>query len=151
MKFFNSSGILGYRPNDSTFDNKEVTIARLRNWNLEDISRIDVTDAVKQAKVIGFDRIQMVQDDDKRWAMYIKPEGRDSFAIYPDKADLNRFFTTLKQAQDNVDSLRLELAQKYYALSETKPDLKVDLFSSHDKGRSQRRTRWAGRHTGTCR
>lgn len=133
VKFFNSSGILGYRPNDSTFDNKEVTIARLRNWNLEDISRIDVTDAVKQAKVIGFDRIQMVQDDDKRWAMYIKPEGRDSFAIYPDKADLNRFFTTLKQAQDNVDSLRLELAQKYYVLSETKPDLKVDLFSSHEE------------------
>jgi hypothetical protein len=62
--------------------------------------------------------------------MYIKPEGQKPFSIYPDKADLNRFFTTLKQAQDTMDSLRVELAQKYYAMAETKPDLKVDLFGS---------------------
>jgi hypothetical protein len=133
VKFFNADGSLGYRPDDSYFDKKDVTIARLRNWNLEDISRLDVGDAVKQAKLIGFDRIQMVQDDNKRWAMYIKPEGKESFSIYPDKADLNRFFTTLKQAQDNLDGLRMELAQKYYALSEVKPDLKVDLFSTSEK------------------
>ena len=59
-----------------------------------------------------------------------KPEGQKAFSIYPDKADLNRFFTTLKQAQDTMDSLRVELAQKYYAMAETKPDLKVDLFGS---------------------
>lgn len=82
------------------------------------------------SKQVGFDRIQMVQDDNKRWAMYIKPEGQKAFSIYPDKADLNRFFTTLKQAQDTMDSLRVELAQKYYAMAETKPDLKVDLFGS---------------------
>jgi antirestriction protein ArdC len=133
VKFFNADGSLGYRPDDSYFDKKDVTIARLRNWNIEDISRLDVNDAVKQAKLIGFDRIQMVQDDNKRWAMYIKPEGKESFSIYPDKADLNRFFTTLKQAQDNLDSLRVELAQKYYALSEVKPDLKVDLFGTSEK------------------
>ena len=133
VKFFNADGSLRYRPDDSYFDKKDVTIARLRNWNIEDISRLDVNDAVKQAKLIGFDRIQMVQDDNKRWAMYIKPEGKESFSIYPDKADLNRFFTTLKQAQDNLDGLRVELAQKYYALSEVKPDLKVDLFSTSEK------------------
>ena len=83
---------------------------------------------MSQSKQVGFDRIQMVQDDNKRWAMYIKPEGQKAFSIYPDKADLNRFFTTLKQAQDTMDSLRVELAQKYYAMAETKPDLKVDLF-----------------------
>lgn len=87
-------------------------------------------DAVSQSKQVGFDRIQMVQDDNKRWAMYIKPEGQKAFSIYPDKADLNRFFTTLKQAQDTMDCLRVELAQKYYAMAETKPDLKVDLFGS---------------------
>ena len=35
--------------------------------------------------------------------------------------------------QDNLDGLRMELAQKYYALSEVKPDLKVDLFSTSEK------------------
>ncbi len=31
---------------------------------------------------------------------------------------------------DNIDKVRMELAHKYYALAEVKPDLKVDLFSS---------------------
>ena len=130
VKFYNPDGALGYHPDDSYFAGKEITVARLKNWKLEDISKIDVSDAVVQSKQVGFDRIQMVQDDNKRWAMYIKPEGQKPFSIYPDKADLNRFFTTLKQAQDTMDSLRVELAQKYYAMAETKPDLKVDLFGS---------------------
>ncbi len=130
VKFYNPDGALGYRPDDGYFAGKDITVARLKNWKLEDISKIDVSDAVAQSKQVGFDRIQMVQDDNKRWAMYIKPEGQKAFSIYPDKADLNRFFTTLKQAQDTMDSLRVELAQKYYAMAETKPYLKVDLFGS---------------------
>lgn len=43
---------------------------------------------------------------------------------------MNRFFSTLKQAMDNLDKVRMELAYKYYALAEVKPDLKVDLFGS---------------------
>lgn len=31
---------------------------------------------------------------------------------------------------DNIDKVRMELAHKYYALAEIKPDLKVDLFNS---------------------
>lgn len=130
VKFYNPNGALGYRHDDSYFAGKDITVARLKNWKLEDISKIDVSDAVKQSKQVGFDRIQMVQDDNKRWAMYIKPEGQKPFSIYPDKADLNRFFTTLKQAQDTMDSLRVELAQKYYAMAAVKPDLKIDLFGS---------------------
>lgn len=130
VKFYNPDGALGYRHDDSYFAGKDITVARLKNWKLEDISKIDVSDAVEQSKQVGFDRIQMVQDDNKRWEMYIKPEGQKPFSIYPDKADLNRFFTTLKQAQDTMDSLRVELAQKYYAMAAVKPDLKIDLFGS---------------------
>lgn len=130
VKFYNPDGALGYRHDDSYFAGKDITVARLKNWKLEDISKIDVSDAIEQSKQVGFDRIQMVQDDNKRWAMYIKPEGQKPFSIYPDKADLNRFFTTLKQAQDTMDSLRVELAQKYYAMAAVKPDLKIDLFGS---------------------
>ena len=130
VKFYNPDGALGYRHDDSYFAGKDITVARLKNWKLEDISKIDVSDAVEQSKQVGFDRIQMVQDDNKRWAMYIKPEGQKPFSIYPDKADLNRFFTTLKQAQGTMDSLRVELAQKYYAMAAVKSDLKIDLFGS---------------------
>ena len=97
---------------------------------MEILSTLNVAPAVKRADEIGFDKVQMIQDDKKRWALYIKPEHSNGYSIYPDKDDLNRFFSTLKQSMDNIEKVRLELAHKYYALAESKPDLKVDLFNS---------------------
>ena len=51
----------------------------------------DVTPAVKRADEIGFDQIQMIQDDKNRWALYLKPEHQNGYSIYPDKEDVNRF------------------------------------------------------------
>lgn len=107
-----------------------ITLARLKNWAMEKLSTLDVASAVKQANEIGFDHVEMIQDDKKRWALYIKPENKSGYSIYPDKEDINRFFSTLKQAMDNIGKVRMELAHKYYALAEVKPDLKVDLFHS---------------------
>lgn len=130
VRFFNPDGALGYRPDDRYFAEKQVSLARLKNWSLEVLSTLNVTPAVKRANEIGFDKIQMIQDDKNRWALYIKPEHQKGYSIYPDKEDVNRFFSTLKQAMDNIDKVRMELAHKYYALAEIKPDLKVDLFNS---------------------
>ena len=130
VRFFNPDGAWGYRPDDTYFAQKQVSLARLKNWALEMLSTLDVTPAVKRADEIGFDQVQMIQDDKNRWALYLKPEHQSGYSIYPDKDDLNRFFSTLKQSMDNIENVRMELAHKYYALAETQPDLKVDLFSS---------------------
>lgn len=130
VRFYNTDGALGYRPDDSYFAEKMITLARLKNWTMEMLSTLDVNAAVKRANEVGFDQVQMIQDDKKRWALYIKPENKSGYSIYPDKEDVNRFFSTLKQAMDNIDKVRMELAHKYYALAEIKPDLKIDLFSS---------------------
>lgn len=130
VRFFNPDGALGYRPDDRYFAEKQVSLARLNNWALEVLSTLNVSPAVKRANEIGFDKIQMIQDDKNRWALYIKPEHQSGYSIYPDKEDINRFFSTLKQSMDNIDKVRMELAHKYYALAEIKPDLKVDLFNS---------------------
>lgn len=130
VRFFNPDGAWGYRPDDGYFAEKQVTLARLKNWSLEMLSTLNVTPAVKRADEISFDQVQMIQDDKKRWALYIKPENQSGYSIYPDKEDVNRFFSTLKQAMDNIDKVRMELGHKYYALAETQPDLKVDLFST---------------------
>ena len=133
VRFYNPDGALGYRPDDRYFAEKQIEVARLKSWTLETLSTIDAHPAVKQAYDLGFEQIQMVQDDKNRWALYIKPEGKSGYSIYPDKDDLNRFFTTLKQSLDNIDKVRGELARKYYALAESKPDLKVDLFHTADE------------------
>lgn len=133
VRFYNPDGALGYRPDDRYFAEKQIEVARLKNWALETLSTIDAHPAVKQADKPWFEKIQMVQDDKNRWALFIKPEGKAGYSVYPEKDDLNRFFTTLKQSLDNIDKVRGELARKYYALAENKPDLKVDLFHTADE------------------
>ena len=133
IRFFNPDGALGFRPDDSYFSGKEVSLARLKDWEIQELSTLDVAPAVKQACEVSFDRVQMIQDDKNRWALYLKPENGSGYSVYPDKEDVNRFFSTLKQAMNNIDKVRMELAHKYYALAETKPDLKVDLFSCEEK------------------
>lgn len=134
VQFFNADGALGYRPDDSYFAEKEISVARMRNWALETLATLDASSAVRQANEMGFDQVQMIQDDKNRWALYIKPENREGYSIYPDKEDVNRFFSTLKQSLDNIEKVRMELAQKYSAIAEKQPDLKVDLFSTEVQG-----------------
>ena len=133
VQFFNTDGALGYRPDDSYFAEKEITVARMKTRALETLATLDPSEAVRQAHERGFDQVQMIQDDKKRWALYIKPENGAGYSIYPDKEDVNRFFATLKQSLDNMEKVRLELAQKYSALAEQQPDLKVDLFSTEEQ------------------
>lgn len=79
--------------------------------------------------------MQMLRDDTGRWALYLKPESGPSFSIRPDKDDINRFFSTVRQ-DDRVaaGAVRNELAQKYYALAQAEPGLKVDLFGGVPDG-----------------
>ena len=130
VRFFNKDGLLGFRPDDSYFEGKEVTTAKLEGKELRTLSYIDVSEAVENATSVQFDRIQMLRDDDGRWALYLKPQGETSFSVYPDKEDVNRFFTTIKQGQQEASAeVRHDLANKYYALVQNRPELKVDLFA----------------------
>ena len=130
VRFFNPDGALGYRPDDSYFAEKQVTLARLKNWAMETLSTLDVTSAVRRANDVNITCAEMIPDDKRRWALYIKPENKEGYSIYPDKEDVNRFFSTLRQSMDNIEKVRMELAHKYYALAEVQPTLKVDLFST---------------------
>lgn len=130
VRFFNKDGLLGFRPDDSYFEGKEVTTAKFEGKELRTLSYIDVSEAVENATSVQFDRIQMLRDDDGRWALYLKPQGETSFSVYPDKEDVNRFFTTIKQGQQEASAeVRHDLANKYYALAQNRPELKVDLFA----------------------
>lgn len=129
IRFYNNDGILGYRPDDSYFEGKDVSLNKLNGKSLETISHFDVSEHVQKATNVLFDRIQMLRDDNNRWILYLKPQNEPSFSVYPDKADINQFFSTIKQGQNEEgERLRTELAQKYHALATNRPELKIDLF-----------------------
>lgn len=132
IRFYNNDGSLGYHPDDSYFDGKEVSIARLNKWNIEDLTRIDVSDAVRRSGAIDFDKVLFLRDDDSNWMLYIKPENEKGFCIHPEKNDINSFFKTLKQGEESsTDQMRQDIALKYYALASRKPELKIDPFKSY--------------------
>lgn len=131
VTFYNADGSMGYRPDDSFFDGKSVSVARLNKWNLDTITLLDVSDAVRRSGAVDFERILMMRDDDGKWALYMKPENEKSFCVYPDKTDVNLFFTTVKQGNEEVtESMRQDMAQKYYLATTEKPEQRVDIFKS---------------------
>ncbi|MCS3310630.1 hypothetical protein NXX38_00865 [Bacteroides sp. BFG-637] len=130
VRFYNNDGILGYRPDDSYFEGKDVSLNKLDGKSLDTLCDLDVSEHVRKAISVLFDRIQMLRDDNNRWILYLKPQNEPSFSVYPDKADINQFFSTIKQGQNEEgERLRMELAQKYHALATNRPELKIDLFS----------------------
>ena len=131
VNFYNMDGALGYRHDDSYFEGKDVSVAKLNNWNLNETAKLDVSDAVRRANAVNFDKVLMMKDDGGKWAMFLKPENEKSFAVYPDKADVNRFFVTMKQGDEEAsDLMRQEMAVKYYAMAAHDPSVKFDLFKS---------------------
>ena len=53
--------------------------------------------------------------------LYQAREQRGGYSVYPDKGGCEPLFSTLKQAMDSIDKVRMELAHKYYTLAEVKP------------------------------
>ncbi len=91
----------------------------------------NVSEAVSRSLSPIFEHIQMMKDDQNRWAMYLKPQNEDGFCIYPEKKDLNQFFSSIKQNQmEESQHLRQELAMKYYIKAQNRPDLKFNLFNN---------------------
>lgn len=129
VRFFNTGGIASFRPDDGYFDGKKVTAVKLSQWSLTDIRPIETKEAVEQSKQISFDRIRMITDDSNRWLLYIAPKGEKPFCIHPDKADINQFFSTSKQGNNqDTERIRMELGRKYYAMQKVNPGLGIDIF-----------------------
>lgn len=78
-------------------------------------------------------KLLMVQDDEGKWAMYVKPENEKGFGIYPENGDIGRFFAASKMEDAAGNRIKSQLAQKYYNLASGDPGLKVDLFTTKEK------------------
>ena len=132
VTFYNMDGSMSYRPDDRFFDGKSVSVARLNKWELETITSLDVSDAVKRSGAVDFEKILMLRDDEGKWALYMKPENEKAFSVYPDKSDVNLFFTTVKQGDEELtETMRQDMAQKYYQAASNQPGIKVNLFKSN--------------------
>jgi hypothetical protein len=135
VRFYNKDGAAGYSPDDGWFEGREVEVARLHGDRLVAVSELNVREAVERADGPEFERVQMVRDDNNRWTLYLKAAGMAGVAVYPDREDQNRFFSTMKQGDAQaVAAIRREMALKYHALVTANPSLEVKLFGEVPTG-----------------
>lgn len=129
VRFFNTDGFMGYKPDDNYFRNKEISYQQLKGWQIKESAVMSFDDAIIKANTVLFDQAQMMKTDDGKWALYLKAHGEDGFAILPTGKDLNQFFTTIQHGDDKaINEIRHELSQKYYLLGRTFPERKMDIF-----------------------
>lgn len=128
VRFFNTGGVASFRPNDAYFDGKRVGVAKLNQWELTDMREMNVSEAVERSRSTQFDHVQFVKGDEQRWLIYIAPVGKKPFCMHPDKSDVNQFFSTSKQKNSaDTERIRQELGQKYYAMSQVNPNLRINI------------------------
>jgi len=123
--FHNNSGALGLRQPNEYFAGKEVTVNRLKRFDLIPVTKLDVSPLVHQKADI--EKMNMFTDKDNNYAIYIKPRHEPAITMYPSKDDISLFFRSLKE-QDGAQ-VRGDLAQKYYRIAAQYPELKKDLLT----------------------
>lgn len=142
-RYFNRDGVAGFHADDRYFEGKRLFAARLSNWKLEDVRGFDIGEHVEQSRHPLFEKVLMMKDDSNRWLLFMQAQGEKPFGVYPDKADVNKFFTASHQGNATITSaVRQELAGKYYELAKVNPSLQVNLMgekaSEEDLARLQR-------------
>lgn len=142
-RYFNRDGVVGFHADDRYFEGKRLFVASLNQWSLGDVRSVDISDMVERSRHPNFEKVMMLKDDDGWWMLFIQAQDEKPFGIYPDKADVNRFFTAAHQGNAAISSaVRQELAVKYYELAKVKPGLQVNVLgekaSEEDASRLQR-------------
>lgn len=135
VRFYNGDGKLSLRADDAYYEGKTVHEMTFKGGKLNELAKLDVSEAVKAAGTVLMEKVNLLKDDNGRWTLYVKPKDEPSFCVYPEKEDVNRFFSTLRQGHtEEADRLRMELGQKYFEVVKANPSLRFNLFNDIPEG-----------------
>lgn len=127
VSFYNAGGGLSlHEPNDY-YKGKEVTVSKLKQYELLTQQTVDLKDKFAPKKEVKITTFEALPDDMGRYAFFIKAENEPSFAVYPNKEHVNQFYSSLKS--ENRAVVHNALAKKYYELGTKHPDTRVDVIT----------------------
>lgn len=127
VSFYNAGGGLSlYEPNNY-YKDKEVTVSKLKQYELLTQQTVDLKDKLAPKKEVKITTFEALPDDMGRYAFFIKAENEPSFAVYPNKEHVNQFYSTLKS--ENRAVVHNALAKKYYELGTKHPNVRVDVIT----------------------
>lgn len=127
VSFYNAGGGLSLHESNDYYKGKEVTVSKLKQYELLTQQTVDLKDKFAPKKEVKITTFEALPDDMGRYAFFIKAENEPAFAVYPNKEHVNQFYSSLKS--ENRAVVHNALARKYYELGTKHPDARVDVIT----------------------
>lgn len=127
VSFYNAGGGLSLHESNDYYKGKEVTVSKLKQYELLTQQTVDLKDKFAPKKEVKITTFEALPDDMGRYAFFIKAENEPAFAVYPNKEHVNQFYSSLKS--ENRAVVHNALAKKYYELGTKHPDARVDVIT----------------------
>lgn len=126
VKFYNAGGGLGLNEPNDYYKDKTISVDRLKQYQFAQHRDVDVKPQIAALEAPNLKLFVPIKDDKGQYAFFFKPENEPSFAIYPNDAHKKLYFDV--RGTDKQKEIHNALAQKYYAVAQQHPEVKVDLI-----------------------
>lgn len=131
VNFFNSGGDFALKQKDSYFRDKEVSLARLKQYEFVERRPLEVQSKIKESKEVVIEKFTHLKNEKGHYELFIKPQGEPSFAVEMVAEQRQKYFALRKEANNNVPSAQKalsDMAKYYYNIATEKPEIKHDLI-----------------------
>lgn len=132
VKFYNAGGAFALKETNDYYKDKTIVTGRLKQYEFVPSKEIDVKPQIEAAAGKKIDIFTHIRDDKGQYAFFIKPENEPSFSIYPNDLHKRAYFDAIKT--DQKADIHNALAQKYYAVANKNPEVKVELVMPKVEG-----------------
>lgn len=126
VQFYNAGGALGLNQSNEFFADKTVEVAKLKQYDMQVIQKIDLTEEIARTSKVDIEQVQLTSDDKGNTLLYVKPAEGESFTVYAEPSDVKLFRQSMHTM--DFDNIRETLGQKYYGLVLRHPDLKQNVL-----------------------
>lgn len=129
VKFYNARGGLGLQQPNAYFEGKEVTLSKLKQYDLLTKKELDVSSSIAKSNDKTIEKFRPIKDDAGTYVFYVKPENEKGFGIKPSGKDLTEYYNAVRSKDKQaIYSVVDEMSQKYYRMASNHPDLKRDFI-----------------------
>lgn len=126
IKFYNAGGALGLKEPNDYYKDKTISVERLKQYEFNRHREVDVQSVIAATAIPKINIFTHIRDEKGQYAFFFKPENEPSFSVYPNDAHKKAYFDV--RGTDKQQEIHNALAQKYYSVAKTHPEIKVELI-----------------------
>ena len=129
VTFYNARGGLGLNQPNAYFQGKDITLSKLKQYELQTKKELDVSSAIAKSQDVKMEKFRCIKDDNGKYVFFIKPEGEKSFSVQPSKDDVTKYYDAVRTKDKQImNTVHGDLEQKYYRIATNHPEYKREVI-----------------------